>query len=75
MIDCLFMPFVFDVASGADGHLVTPIMVHMLDDNGHSVMGVPHEELQQVLAEAADAIPEAVAAIYQFWRSHGQPTA
>ena len=61
--------------SGADGHLVTPIMVHMMDDNGHSVMGIPHEELQQVLAEAADAIPEAVTGIFQFWRSHGQPTA
>ena len=36
---------------------------------------IPHEELQQVLAEAADAIPDAVVAIYQFWRSHGQPTA
>ena len=47
----------------------------MMDDNGHSVMGIPHEELQQVLAEAADAIPEAVTGIFQFWRSHGQPTA
>jgi uncharacterized protein len=61
--------------SGSDGHLVTPIMVHLMDDNGHSVMGIPHEELQQVLGEAADAIPETVTGIFQFWRSHGQPTA
>ena len=54
--------------SGADGHLVTPIMVHMMDDNGHSVMGIPHEELQQVLAEAADAIPEAVVEFFSYWR-------
>ena len=40
--------------SGTDGHLVAPIMVHLLDDNGNSVMGIPQEELDQVLAEAAD---------------------
>jgi uncharacterized protein len=61
--------------SGSDGHLVTPIMVHMMDDNGQSVMGIPHEQLQQVLGEAADAIPEAVTGIFQFWRSVAQPTA
>jgi uncharacterized protein len=61
--------------SGSDGGLVTPIMVHMMDDNGQSVMGIPHEQLQQVLGEAADAIPETVTGIFQFWRSVGQPTA
>ena len=61
--------------SGTDGHLVAPIMVHLLDDNGNSVMGIPQEELDQVLAEAADAIPETVTGIFQFWRSVAQPTA
>jgi uncharacterized protein len=61
--------------SGSDGGLVTPIMVHMMDDNGQSVMGIPHEQLQQVLGEAADAIPETVTGIFQFWRSVGQLTA
>ena len=61
--------------SGTDGHLVAPIMVHLLDDNGNSVMGIPQEELDQVLAEAADAIPETVTGIFQLWRSVAQPTA
>jgi uncharacterized protein len=54
--------------SGTDGHLVAPIMVHLLDDNGNSVMGIPQEELDQVLAEAADAIPDAVIDIFNYWR-------
>lgn len=54
--------------SGADGHLVTPIMVHMLDDNGNSVMGVSQEQLDEVLQEAAAAIPNAIAQIYDYWR-------
>ena len=61
--------------SGTDGHLVAPIIVHLLDENGNSVMGIPLEELDQVLVDAADAIPTVVAAIYQFWSSAGQPTA
>ena len=51
------------------------IMVHLLDDNGNSVLGIPHVELDEVLAEAADAIPETVTGIFQFWRSVAQPTA
>ena len=43
-------------------------MLHMLDDNGNSVMGVPQEELDDVLDEAADAIPETVAGIFNFWQ-------
>ena len=54
--------------SGSDGHLTTPIMLHMLDDNGNSVMGVPQEELDDVLDEAADAIPETVAGVFNFWQ-------
>ena len=61
--------------SGTDGHLVAPIIAHLLDENGNSVMGIPQEELDEVLAEAADAIPDAVSEIYQYWRSLGQPTA
>ena len=54
--------------SVSDGHLTTPIMLHMLDDNGNSVMGVPQEELDGVLAEAAEAIPETVFGIYEYWQ-------
>lgn len=38
------------------------------DDNGNSVMGVPQDELDEVLAEAAEAIPETVAGIYEYWQ-------
>lgn len=54
--------------SGTDGHLVAPIMVHLLDENGNSVVGIPHEELDQVLAEAADAIPDTVIDIFNYWK-------
>lgn len=54
--------------SGADGHLVAPMVKHLMDDNGNSVMGITHEELDQVLGEAADAIPDAVIAIFNYWR-------
>ena len=43
-------------------------MLHMLDDNGNSAMGVPQEELDEVLAEAAEAIPETVAGIFDYWQ-------
>jgi uncharacterized protein len=54
--------------SGTDGHLVGPIMVHLLDENGNSVMGIAQEKLDQVLADAADAIPDAVIDIFNYWR-------
>jgi len=31
--------------SGRHGHLVTPTTLHLLDDNGNSVVGMPQEEL------------------------------
>ena len=54
--------------SGSDGHLTTPIMLHLMDDNGNSVMGVPQEELDEVLAQAAKDIPTAVVGIYNYWQ-------
>ena len=54
--------------SGIGGHFMTPIMVHLLDENGNSVMGIPQEELDQALADAAEAIPSSVASIHGFWR-------
>lgn len=53
--------------SGSHGHLVTPIMVHMIDDAGNSVMGIPKEALDETLDAAAKEIPKVVAAIYRFW--------
>lgn len=53
--------------SGIGGKLITPIMVHLLDENGNSVMGIPQEELDRTLDEAAEHIPETVVAIHRFW--------
>ncbi len=53
--------------SGTGGQLITPMMVHLLDDNGNSVMGIPQEQLDQALEQAAEKIPESVVAIYRFW--------
>ena len=53
--------------SGTGGQLITPIMVHLLDDNGDSVMGIPQEKLDETLALAAEEIPKSVVAIYRFW--------
>lgn len=55
--------------SGTHGQLMAPILVHILDEDGNSVMSIPQEKLDDVLAEAADAIPEAVEGIFSFW--HG----
>jgi yecA family protein len=53
--------------SGTCGQLISPMMVHLLDDNGNSVIGIPQEELDQALNQAAEKIPESVVAIYRFW--------
>ena len=55
--------------SGTSGHLVTPILVHLLDDDGNSVLGIPQGELAEALDVAAEAIPEVVGDIYAFWRN------
>ena len=55
--------------SGSHGHLITPIMAHLLDDSGNSALGIPQEELDQSLAEAAEQIPDAIVGIHQFWAS------
>ena len=53
--------------SGIGGQLITPMMMHLIDDKGNSVMGISQEQLDQVLAQAAEKIPESVVAIYRFW--------
>ncbi len=54
--------------SGTDGHLIAPVVAHLLDENGNSSLGIPREMLDVALAEAADAIPAAVAGIFAYWR-------
>ncbi len=53
--------------SGIHGQLITPIMVHLLDENGNSVMGIPQEQLDKTLAEEAEKIPQSVVGIHGFW--------
>lgn len=54
--------------SGTSGHLMTPILCHLIDENGNSVMGIKREDLFDALGQAAEDIPDAVAGIYHFWQ-------
>jgi uncharacterized protein len=53
--------------SGIGGQFITPIMVHLLDDEGNSVMGIPQEKLDEALDQAAAKIPQSVVAVHRFW--------
>ena len=55
--------------NGVEGRLMAPVMAHMLDDKGNSMLGIPQDKLDVALAEAADAIPDAVSGIFKFWKS------
>lgn len=59
--------------SGSHGHFMTPIMTHLFDDEGNPVLGTPLFQLQDALDAAANAIPDAVAGIYLFWKLHNNP--
>ncbi|MBF9058170.1 UPF0149 family protein [Rhodobacterales bacterium HKCCSP123] len=56
--------------SGTHGFLITPILTHLLDENGNSVLGIPQEKLDQSLDKAAQDIPTAIVGIHRFWREH-----
>ncbi|AXI49088.1 hypothetical protein C1J03_23480 (plasmid) [Sulfitobacter sp. SK012] len=53
--------------SGIGGKLITPIMVHLIDEGGNSMMGIPQEKLDETLEQAAAEIPQSVVAIHRFW--------
>ncbi|PWG17430.1 hypothetical protein DFK10_06590 [Salibaculum griseiflavum] len=55
--------------SGTSGHLLQPIMTHILDENGNSVLGIPQEDLDAALDDAAARVPDAVVKIFLFWQS------
>ena len=55
--------------SGTSGALMMPILVHLIDDNGNSVLGIAQESLDETLSVAADQIPNTVGEIYHFWKS------
>lgn len=56
--------------SGTAGRLLIPILVHLIDETGNSVMGIPQEEFGDTLDAAAEEIPGAVVGIYKFWREN-----
>ncbi len=49
--------------------LMLPILVHLIDDDGNSEMGIPQEELDATLDTAAETLPTAVPAIYHHIRA------
>ncbi|AHM05751.1 hypothetical protein roselon_03496 [Roseibacterium elongatum DSM 19469] len=55
--------------SGSHGQLITPILCHLIDDDGNSVLGIPQDKLAKTLDEAANAIPATVIGIFRFWRA------
>ena len=50
-------------ANGAK--MMMPILVHLLDENGNSLFNIPHEDLDETLDAASDAIPTVIPSIYQ----------
>lgn len=54
--------------SGTHGHLMTPLMIHLINEDGQSVLGIPEEHLAEALDEAAQRIPDSVVGIYEFWK-------
>lgn len=54
--------------SGSDGHLMTPILLHMIDEEGNSMMGITQDQLDRALYQASEVIPDTVARIYLYWR-------
>jgi uncharacterized protein len=44
--------------------LMLPILVHMIDEEGNSMFGIPQEELDETLEKSAEAIPMAVPFIF-----------
>jgi uncharacterized protein len=54
--------------SGTSGHLMTPILCHLIDENGNSVIGIRREDLFDALEQAAEDIPDALVGVYAFWQ-------
>ena len=51
-----------------DGHLMTPILLHMIDEEGNSMMGITQDQLDKALDQASEVIPDTVARIYLYWQ-------
>lgn len=60
-------PEMWDVFSQTKtgSEMMMPILVHLFDEDGNSMLGIAQEELDAVLETAAEAIPVIVPAIYR----------
>ena len=50
------------------GHLMAPILAHLFDEHGNSLLGIPNDQLNKFLDEASIKIPDAIVGIHRFWR-------
>jgi uncharacterized protein len=48
-----------------------PILALCGDQNGESLLGVPPEDEDRIMEEAAEFVPASVAAIAAYWRGKG----
>ena len=57
--------------SKRDGHLLLPILALCGDEHGASLLGLPPDEEDRIMAEVTDFIPDCVTAIAKYWRTKG----
>jgi uncharacterized protein len=57
--------------SKGHGQLLIPILALCGDENGASLLGIPPDEEDRIMKEAAEFIPACVAAIAAYWRGNG----
>jgi uncharacterized protein len=53
------------IQSKEGAKLILPILVHVIDDEGNSMVGLAQDELDETLEAAAEAIPMVVPAIFR----------
>ena len=54
--------------SGSGGQLMTPILLHMIDEQGNSMIGITQNQLDEALKQASEVIPDTVARFYLYWQ-------
>jgi uncharacterized protein len=54
-----------------DGKLLFPILSFCCDENGHSLIGLPPEATDHMVAQAQELIPPCVMGIAAYWRRKG----
>jgi uncharacterized protein len=57
--------------SKRDGQLLIPILALCGDQNGESLLGLPPEDEDRIMEEAAEFVPACVTAIAAYWREKG----